>query len=402
MMTGGFAMKCLARWDDLKSLLARLKARGYAIHGPRMKGGALVVDELESLDDLPAGWTDTQGPGSYRLRKHPENLAFGWHPGADSWKRLLLPSQSTIWEARRTASGFEAIPSGDDFPAMAFVGMRGCDVAGMLRLDTVFGLRGGHFTTGDLPPSACIDPAYAARRERAFIVGFQCIEAGGSCFCGSLGTGPRIGTGCDLVLTELPGERESSFLLEALSRAGADILEALALPGAREEDIRRADRLVETCASRMPGFLDASGIRGLLERQWENRRWDETAGRCFTCGNCTMVCPTCFCSNILDETDLEGLTARRLRVWDSCFSLEFTYVHGGGNVRSSATSRYRQWMTHKLATWLDQFGEMGCVGCGRCITWCPAGIDITEEAAVIRRSDGAQAPSAEEKCHVRP
>jgi len=395
-------MKCLARWDDLSRLLTHLKERGHALHGPRLKDGALVIDEIGSLDDLPAGWTDIQEPGSYRLRRHPENLAFGWHPGAESWKGLLLPSQSIVWEARRTTSGWEALPSRDDIPAIAFLGMRGCDVAGMLRLDRVFGLRGGPLNTAELQPSVCVDPVYAARRERAFFVGIQCIEAGGNCFCSSVGPGPRIGAGCDLVLTELPGEGGSSFLMEALSRAGAEILDALALPGARERDIRRAVRLVDACASSMPRFLDTSGIRELLERQWENRRWEETAGRCFTCGNCTMVCPTCFCSNILDETDLEGLTARRPRVWDSCFNLEFTYVHGGGNVRSSAKSRYRQWMAHKLATWFDQFGEMGCVGCGRCITWCPAGIDITEEAAVIRRSDGAHAPSAEEKCHVRP
>lgn len=362
----------------------------------------MVIDEIGSLDDLPVGWTDVQAPGSYRILRHPDNLAFGWHPGAESWKRLLLPALSTIWEGRQSESGFEPIPPGSEWTRMAFIGMRGCDIAGMQRLDGVFGLRRLPATSPEPPASTCVDPAYARRREGTFIVGFQCIQAGGNCFCSSVGSGPRIESGCDLALTELPGEREPSFLLESLSPAGADILKTLALPGASEEDILRAARLVETCGSSMPKSLDASGIRESIERQWDNRRWEQTAGRCLTCGNCTMVCPTCFCTNILDETDLQGVTARRLRVWDSCFSLEFTYVHGGGNVRTSARARYRHWMAHKLATWHDQFGEMGCVGCGRCITWCPASIDITEEAAAIRRSDGAVVLSAEEKCHVRP
>jgi ferredoxin len=88
-----------------------------------------------------------------------------------------------------------------------------------------------------------------------------------------------------------------------------------------------------------------------------------------------------------DVTDLAGEEATRVRRWESCFSLEHSYMNGGP-VRSSAKARYRQWMTHKLASWIDQFGTSGCVGCGRCITWCPVAIDITEEAAAIRATDG--------------
>ena len=98
-----------------------------------------------------------------------------------------------------------------------------------------------------------------------------------------------------------------------------------------------------------------------------------------------MVCPTCFCTTVEDHSDLAGETAERVRSWDSCFTLDFSYVHGG-SVRTETQSRYRQWMTHKLASWIDQFGTSGCVGCGRCITWCPVGIDITEEAAAIRQT----------------
>ena len=108
------------------------------------------------------------------------------------------------------------------------------------------------------------------------------------------------------------------------------------------------------------------------------------------CGNCTLVCPTCFCATVQDTTDVSG-TVERDREWASCFDVEHSYLHGG-SVRETTRARYRQWMTHKLSTWWDQFGTSGCVGCGRCVTWCPVGIDITEEAAAIRASDGATRP----------
>ena len=133
-------------------------------------------------------------------------------------------------------------------------------------------------------------------------------------------------------------------------------------------------------AEQMGRELETDGLRELLERNREHPRWDEVSERCLTCGNCTMVCPTCFCTSVEDVTDLTGEEAERWREWDSCFSLDFSYVVGG-SVRSSSRSRYRQWMTHKLGTWWDQFGSSGCVGCGRCITWCPVGIDVTEELA---------------------
>jgi sulfhydrogenase subunit beta (sulfur reductase) len=136
--------------------------------------------------------------------------------------------------------------------------------------------------------------------------------------------------------------------------------------------------------------LDTDGIRDLLRETLEHPRWDEVAGRCLTCGNCTLVCPTCFCTAVEDGNDLTGERAERSRVWDSCFSIDYSYIHGG-SIRQSPKGRYRQWLTHKLGTWHDQFGSSGCVGCGRCITWCPVGIDITEEVAAIRTTEREEA-----------
>ena len=150
-----------------------------------------------------------------------------------------------------------------------------------------------------------------------------------------------------------------------------------------------ADVVVARAAQRMGRELQIDGLHDLLLRNLEHPRWDEVAARCLACGNCTMVCPTCFCTSVDDITDLSGDSAERVRRWDSCFTMMFSHLHGG-SVRTSARSRYRQWLTHKLAAWIDQFGSSGCVGCGRCITWCPAGIDLTEEVRAVRQSDGAK------------
>jgi ferredoxin len=154
---------------------------------------------------------------------------------------------------------------------------------------------------------------------------------------------------------------------------------------AEQTDIGRAEEIVAQTAAHMGRSMDTSGIKELLYRNLDHPRWDNVASRCLTCTNCTMVCPTCFCTTVEDTTDLTGERAERWRKWDSCFTMDFSYI-AGGSVRSSAKSRYRQWMTHKLASWIDQFGTSGCVGCGRCITWCPVGIDITEEVRAIRET----------------
>ena len=163
---------------------------------------------------------------------------------------------------------------------------------------------------------------------------------------------------------------------------------------ASSADEREAARVVEHAATDMGRTMETGDIRELLLGNLEHPRWEEVSDRCLTCGNCTLVCPTCFCHSVDDVTDLASGEAERTRRWDSCFNLEHSYIHGG-SVRTSGRSRYRQWMTHKLATWIDQFGTSGCVGCGRCITWCPVAIDITEEAAAIRATDlgPAAAPS---------
>jgi ferredoxin len=360
--------------SELPALFDALRDQGYLLIGPTLQDGAVVYDRLETVDDLPIGWSDEQEGGSYRVKRRGDAALFGYNVGPQSWKRLLFPPETRLWRAHRSDKGLEILPETGDAPRYAFIGVRSCELHAIAIQDRVF-LEGSH-----------VDPTYKARRENSFIVAVNCGQAGGTCFCVSMQTGPRATSGFDLALTEiLEGDRHY-FLVEVGSEAGAELLAELPHRPADEEEIAAARRTSERAAAQMGRQMDTTGIKELLYRNYEHPRWDEVASRCLTCANCTMVCPTCFCSTVEDITDLTGEHAERWRKWDSCFTLDHSSLHGG-SVRTSARSRYRQWLTHKLATWIDQFGTSGCVGCGRCITWCPVAIDITEEVAAIRASE---------------
>jgi ferredoxin len=364
------------RREALDGLIEALQRRGYTVVGPTVQDQAIVYDELSSGDDLPAGWTDEQDGGTYRLRRREDQALFGYVVGPRSWKGFLHPPKLTLFRARRENGALEVTEERDDPPRYAFLGARSCDLHAIAVQDRVL-LDGAH-----------PDPHYSARREDVFVVAVNCGEAGGTCFCVSMETGPRVRSGYDLALTELIDEEGHRFVVEVGSERGAELLAELPSTPATESDAGAPETAARRAASQMGRAIETDGLKELLYRNYEHPRWDEVSERCLTCGNCTLVCPTCFCTTVEDVTDLAAAETRRDRQWDSCFTMDFTYVHGG-SVRASSPSRYRQWMTHKLATWWDQFGTTGCVGCGRCITWCPVAIDITEEAAVIRATDGA-------------
>ena len=211
-----------------------------------------------------------------------------------------------------------------------------------------------------------------------------------------MNTGPKATSGFDLGLTELLPHGRHYFLVEVGSERGVEVLSAVPHQPANDADRQHADHILDDTTRHMGRRLDTRGIIELLYRNYEHPQWDKVTERCLSCANCTMVCPTCFCTTVEDVTDLTGEHAERWRRWDSCFTVDFSYIHGG-SVRATPRSRYRQWMTHKLATWIDQFGVSGCVGCGRCITWCPVGIDITVETGAIRESDSVKAPLDQSK-----
>jgi len=368
----------------LDELIQALTRRGYEVVGPTIREGAIVYDRLASAKDLPVGWTDDQEGGTYRLKQRGDKALFGYAVGPHSWKQFLHPPVVRLWRADYSANSFTIVPEKQEPPKFAFLGVRACELHAIRIQDKVF-LEGPH-----------TDPTYQSRREKAFIVAVNCGQAGGTCFCVSMNTGPKASSGYDLALTELLEEGRHRLVVEIGTERGAEILAEIPHEPAGETDRQAAERVVAETAGHMGRTLDTEGIKELLYRNYEHPRWDQVAQRCLTCANCTMVCPTCFCSTVEDVTDLTGEHAERWRKWDSCFTMDFSYIHGG-SVRATAKSRYRQWMTHKLATWIDQFGSSGCVGCGRCITWCPVAIDITEEVRAIRNSESGEAAEPPER-----
>ncbi|MEV6426408.1 4Fe-4S dicluster domain-containing protein [Nocardia sp. NPDC051463] len=349
----------------LDRLVDVLRENGYRVIGPQVRDSAIVLDELDSGTQLPAGWGVETAPGRYRLHRRDDDTVFAHSAGPGSWKQFLHAPRRKVLE---TGPDLEPKPIEDVPVRSAFLGVRGCDLASIAILGRVLG--------GGAHP----DASFTARRKDLFIVAVNCTEPGGVCFCVSMGTGPGVTAAYDLALTECVDAGGHRFLVEVGSEDGAHVLAELTARPADAEEIVQARAAVSAAADRMGRAMPDVDIRALVRDSRESPHWQDVASRCLTCGNCTMVCPTCFCTTTEDVTDLTGDHAQRWERWSSCFELDFSFTHGG-SVRQSGESRYRQWLSHKLGTWYDQFDSSGCVGCGRCIAWCPAEIDLTAEVA---------------------
>jgi len=356
----------------LQTLFDELIKADYSIIGPRVKQASFGYDTITTTDDLPKGWITEQNSSTFRLRKTDSAAFFGITHSMNGWNRYLYPTQRTLWKAHRKNNGFEIEHVEEQPNPVALFGVRPCDLEGIKKFDRIF------------LHAAFPDKTYTIRREHAFIVTVNCTQPSGTCFCVSMDTGPKARTGFDLGLTEIIEDGEHYFIAEVGSSSAQEIIKNIPHTTVQEDELGRIQELMERAEKQMGRELDTDNLKEILYRNYEHPHWDTVAERCFTCGNCTLVCPTCFCTTIEDYTDLTGGTGERIRKWDSCYNNEFSYIHGG-SVRTSSYARYRHWLMHKLATYQDQFDTPGCVGCGRCITWCPAGIDITEEATAIRK-----------------
>lgn len=361
--------------DALNELIQSLRQQNYTVIAPTPRCGAIVLDEITSTKELPIGITDEQAPAHYHLKERKGGAMFAFSAGPHSWKRYLFPPVLKLLTSRKSGEGFqvsEEVPSPEKEEQYALLGVRACDLSAIQIQDKVFG------------GSTYQDPAYLRARNKAFIIAVNCTQAGGTCFCTSVRSGPRARVGFDLALSEVV-DGEHYFLVEVGTARGEEFIETVTRRPAEDAEVEKAEHLIRAAAQLTGRSLEPDNTREILYQNTEHPRWDTVAARCLSCANCTMVCPTCFCATVEDTTDLAGTTADRIRKWDSCFTLDFSYIHGG-SVRPSSRARYRHWITHKLASWVDQFGTIGCVGCGRCITWCPVGIDITEEFRVIRET----------------
>ncbi len=377
---------------DLGTLIVELRTSGFRVMGPTRRGDAIVTAQIRSVSDLPQGVGDTQEPAEYRLHDRDDGAYFGFAAPAQSTKPVFFPAEEVVWRGRRDherGGHFTVERDTVDAAPIALLGVRSCDLRAVQIHDQVLSAR--HFR----------DAHYTARRDGTVVIAVACSHPAATCFCASLGTGPRPAaidpqTGqpsYDLLLTEVIDDAGHRFVAEIGTDAGRELADAVEAAKGTETDRAKAIEITDAAAARQTRAIDRDNVHGVLKASAESTRWEDVASRCLACTNCTMVCPTCFCTTVSDVSDLAGESAERHRVWDSCFSADFSYIHGGPT-RESTTARYRQWITHKLSSWQDQFGMLGCVGCGRCIAWCPAGIDITEEAAALGRMSVLGSPAS--------
>jgi sulfhydrogenase subunit beta (sulfur reductase) len=374
MKSGSEQAPTLLPKSSLQRLIDLLQTKGHRVVAPTVRDGAVMWDTIRQVSDLPIGWRDEQEPGRYRLEQTGATRIFGVVHGPQSVKPLTFAPREPLLVIERTTGSFSAQPTLPEDEKVAVLGVRACDLAGLAIQDHIF------------LKDAYRDPYYHARREGLFLIAVNCTRALATCFCASMDTGPRASAAFDLALTEL----DEVFLVEAGSAVGQEIVSELSLAPASTTQVREAEQQIGVCASSQVRQLDRSHLPQALYDAHEHPRWDDVAARCLACGNCTMVCPTCFCHAVEETPDLTHQRAEHTRLWDSCFTQEHGYIHGK-NFRPTIKDRYRMWLTHKLASWIDQFGTSGCVGCGRCITWCPVGIDLTEELAALAQE---QTPKA--------
>lgn len=355
------------------ALLAVLTEAGHRVLGPVHRDGAIVYSDLHDAADLPAGVMVETLPGRVRSTGTQLPRTFAWANAAQALKPLLFRPEEVLWRVARGADGALAFEAAEArAQPLAVIGVRACDLAALRLQDQ-------HFLHGPYR-----DERYAARRARLLLVAVNCTHPAATCFCAATGDGPQAQEGFDLLLDEL----DEGFMVTAGSGRGRELFADLPLLPARQDQMRKVASANHKSRAMQTRAIPPGDLYDPLMARRDHPRWSEVAERCLSCGNCTQVCPTCFCSREQDQAQLDGLASDHVRQWDSCFSAGHSYIHGLV-VRGEPRHRYRQWLTHKLGGWHRQYGRSGCVGCGRCIAWCPVGIDICAEVNALLGDDRA-------------
>ena len=287
-------------------------------------------------------------------------------------KKYLLPPRETLF---RYSGNGDFVPTSEDVDKrIVLFGVHACDIYAFNILDEVFG--------GAFP-----DPYYQTRRKNVVVIGIDCTPDE-KCFCRSM-RADTVEHGFDLAMRDI-GE---DFLILVGTALGDDMVLAakeLFLP-VQQEDIDEYKRRSEARRKEFRLPVEIRDLPEIFEMEYQNAIWEELGARCLSCGSCSMVCPTCYCFDVMDEAELGGSSGRRLRVWDSCLFSTHALVAGGENFRESRASRVKFRFYHKQRGFVAQYGRPSCVGCGRCIAVCPVGIDIIE---VLNRLRGVEHAAA--------
>ena len=364
-------MRFTAAKDCVPRLIQNIQRQGFTVVGPSLSEGVVHLKELRGSSDLASGVVDIQGPGAYAIGGESA-FVFTSVNGPDSPKRYLHPAEVELSKLVDHGSDIELVSAFHSDRKYAFFGIRPCDLRGIGVMDKTMLVPGFE------------DHVYSSLREDSIFVVVNCTRAGENCFCASMGTGPAAESGYDVAITELPEK-----LLVDIPERNMGLFQGIELDAATAEELQAGEEAVQHTREQMGRRISEKNPARHMYASLDSPVWGKTAERCLACGNCTMVCPTCFCNTVIDRTDLRDDSVSRVRVWDSCLSKDFVYS-AGGNPRQQRTARYRQFVMHKFAYWPDEFGTYGCVGCGRCITWCPVGIDITDTLnAVLKDSQDA-------------
>lgn len=369
---------------SLQTLYDVLQAHGYKVVGPQVEDSAIVFKEQKQSQSLPWGWQEETSPGTYSLQhksaksKSKQQSAFAWNTGPQGIKPWLFKPEQEIWRAVETEDGLRFRQSEQHIEPIAFIGLRACDLAAL-------NIQDKHFVQG-----AYADPFYTGQRQQLLLIAVNCQRSTETCFCVSTGDGPEVRYGYDILLDEL----DEGYLIDAKSAQGEQIIDELGISDAEHLQLQQQSQ-IQKASKQQRKMPSATALQALINKL-DDKRWQQIAERCLACGNCTSVCPTCFCSKqesqsyLIEKDPLQenpesndkNPVSSQVRLWDSCFSEKHSYIHGK-TIRTEISQQYRQWLIHKLLTWQSQYGRTGCVGCGRCISWCPVGIDLVEEASAL-------------------
>jgi len=347
--------------EDLGKLIEVLKAYGYVTYGYKVSRGAVIFDELRNLEDMPLKYRDVQGPGSYRLIE-----GNGVRHSFASPKEVIHPARQELFNV--DSNGGVSYPPIES-KKIALVGIKSCDLASIKVMDRILSN----------------DDSYNARRKEALTIVEECINPGDTCFCGSLGTGPYVSEDFDLAYARIDDDH---VLFKYGSRVGLNLVKRLGLKPASEELVNTYSSLMSEAKEKTsPLKFGLSDIENsMLKSMSDVDLWKKLSEKCVGCANCNLVCPTCFCTEFLDDLKLDN-SASRVRFWVGCLS----YVYGlvaGTHFRPELYMRYRHFVLHKFLFYRKQIGLVGCVGCGRCITWCPVGIDLRKTVSEVVRRHG--------------